>query len=280
MAIGLGWKPPQWMLACAAALGLAAVLDATLGVVPLPHVALAGLAGLRVGRRAGLGMAGAGAALAVLAAAWRMGPGFERQLSVWLNAALVFGMGALAVRAAERRREAEETIERLTKADPLTETMLYSLFCDLAQKEVARLSRHKRPLAVLFIDIDGFAAVNEQYGRKAGDELLRLTARSILLSVRAVDLVARVGPDEFVVMLPETPHAGALEVMERMRQRLGGLLANSWKATVSIGGVSIEQPPVMLDALMASAEARLLRVKESGGNGALLDALALDGVSA
>jgi diguanylate cyclase (GGDEF)-like protein len=86
--------------------------------------------------------------------------------------------------------------------------------------EIARWDRYRRPLGLVLLDIDHFASVNESYGREVGDELLHHVATVMRHAVRTMDMVARIGGQEFALLLPETNDMGALIVAERLRMDL------------------------------------------------------------
>lgn len=108
----------------------------------------------------------------------------------------------------------------LALTDPLTSIANRRQFLDQLQREFNRSKRYRRPLSLLYIDLDGFKEINDHYGHMFGDEILRGVARSMLSALRASDLLARIGGDEFAVLLPETDLQGALEVGNKLRKAL------------------------------------------------------------
>ena len=108
--------------------------------------------------------------------------------------------------------------EQLTITDDLTR-LFNSRYLNLyLGREIKRCKRHGIPLSVIFLDLDGFKGVNDQYGHLAGSARSRRWARILAQGVRESDILARYGGDEFVVVLPETPAAGALVIAERHPQ--------------------------------------------------------------
>jgi two-component system cell cycle response regulator len=77
-----------------------------------------------------------------------------------------------------------------------------------------------KPVSVVMVDIDHFKAVNDTYGHDAGDEVLRATAQRILANIRSFDMAARLGGEEFVVVMPDTPQEDAMAAAERLRARI------------------------------------------------------------
>jgi diguanylate cyclase (GGDEF)-like protein len=154
--------------------------------------------------------------------------------------------------------------------DPLTQLRNRRGFDRTFAEAEARLARHARPLSLLVLDLDHFKNVNDTYGHEAGDIVLTRVARLIEAGIRDVDVAARFGGEEFVVMLPETPLAAAFDVAERIRTAVSDARIE-WKGQlipvrVSIG-VSCCPERVALPAdLLSSADAALYRAKESGRN--------------
>ena len=120
-------------------------------------------------------------------------------------------------REVAQRRAAEAAVRRLAHFDALTGLANRGLFDDRLALGVARARRQNTRLAVLFIDLDGFKTVNDQYGHAAGDETLRQVAGRIRQSIRDHDTAARLGGDEFVVLLDPVDSANeATQVAERL----------------------------------------------------------------
>jgi two-component system cell cycle response regulator len=125
--------------------------------------------------------------------------------------------------------------------------------------------------AVMMFDIDHFKQVNDRYGHSAGDDVLRELAERSLRQVRSVDLVARVGGEEFVVVMPETNLAGAAVVADRMRLAVADepfVLGSGEKlpVTISIGVAITAESGESLDALLKRADDALYAAKNGGRN--------------
>jgi diguanylate cyclase (GGDEF)-like protein len=135
--------------------------------------------------------------------------------------------------------------------------------------EFSRVGRYQESFSLLMIDIDDFKKVNDEHGHPAGDAVLKEMARIIKETVRTVDVVGRYGGEEFVAVLPHTPHDEALETAERVRRRIREhvFLAGDRKAhvTVSVGVASY--PSASVDSpstLIREADKALYRAKEAG----------------
>jgi diguanylate cyclase (GGDEF)-like protein len=132
--------------------------------------------------------------------------------------------------------------------------------------EIARTRRSQHPIAVLILDIDHFKAVNDQHGHPAGDEAIRLVARSITSALRVYDKLGRFGGDEFLLLLPETSAADALLTANRIRESLATVLSalkTAPSVTLSIGITHCDQEEDPADVL-ARADQALYEAKRAG----------------
>jgi diguanylate cyclase (GGDEF)-like protein/PAS domain S-box-containing protein len=129
------------------------------------------------------------------------------------------------------RRQAEEHLRYISSHDVLTD--LYNRF--YFEEELSRLERGRSyPVSVISVDVDGLKQVNDRWGHAAGDELLRKTAQVLRLAFRNEDVIARVGGDEFVVLLPAADAVAADKALQRVRSQLTAYNANSPDLAVSL----------------------------------------------
>jgi diguanylate cyclase (GGDEF)-like protein len=163
-----------------------------------------------------------------------------------------------------------EEIYQLATHDMLTDLCNRRHFMEMLDKEVARALRHERELSLCIVDVDMFKPVNDRYGHIAGDEVLRQIAGILKHHVRSDDLPARIGGEEFAVVLPECDSSAALAFAERLREAVarasfapGG---EPQTITVSIGIASLGPGRDTRPALMAEADAALYRAKHEGRN--------------
>ncbi len=150
--------------------------------------------------------------------------------------------------------------------DHLTGAPSRRAFFDAAGRELSRARRHGAGLGLLLLDADHFKRINDTYGHGVGDEVLRDLVRRTQLAIRKIDYCARLGGEEFAVLLPDATAETAVAVAERLRAALDRpAQAGSAAYTVSIGLAMLEEGE-SLDGLMARADAALYAAKEGGRN--------------
>lgn len=163
-----------------------------------------------------------------------------------------------------------EEVYQLATHDALTELYNRRHFVELVDKEIARASRHGRPLVMCIIDVDLFKPVNDRYGHIAGDGVLRRIAAIVRAFVRGEDAAARIGGEEFAVMLPESDVTAARAFAERLREAVAAetfvLGDEPQRLTISIGIASLADGRGDRSALMKAADAALYRAKDEGRN--------------
>ena len=158
----------------------------------------------------------------------------------------------------------------LSETDELTGLFNMRGFVVLANRLFAQAQRYERSASFLMVDSDNLKQVNDQHGHEAGNGLLKHLVKAMQAQLRFTDVAARYGGDEFVVMLPDTPPRGALEVAERIRRAIEetpfAADAGRVSCTVSIGVASYPEDGRSIDALLARADRALYVAKEGGRN--------------
>ena len=168
-------------------------------------------------------------------------------------------------------RRSYRRAEELSRTDSLTGLLNGRAFRDEAARVLAIARRHRHEVTLAYIDLDDFKAVNDTLGHERGDELLRATADLLRQTLRAGDVIARIGGDEFVVLLPETGPAGAQPLLERLRGSLvKSLSAGSRPVSASIGMMSLEDASVDLEILVQWADELMYTAKVAGKNRVVL----------
>ena len=158
----------------------------------------------------------------------------------------------------------------LSETDELTGLLNMRGFSIAANRLFGQALRYNRAATVLMIDSDNLKAVNDTYGHEAGNRLLRQLTRLVQAELRYTDVLARYGGDEFIVLLPETPSAGALEVAGRIRDAIASvpldLDGKQVTSTVSIGVAGHPADGNSLDAVVARADRAMYQAKQAGRN--------------
>jgi diguanylate cyclase (GGDEF)-like protein len=165
-----------------------------------------------------------------------------------------------------------ERAEALSVTDDLTRLYNSRYLHQMLRRETKRAMRSGRPLSLLFVDLDGFKQVNDNYGHLAGSKALGEAAAVIRACARESDVVARFGGDEFSVILPETGSEGAAAVAARVRERLSSfqfLAADglSVHLTASIGVATLPDVATSTEELLRAADKAMYRVKAVGKDG-------------
>ncbi|HVK55158.1 MAG TPA: diguanylate cyclase [Burkholderiales bacterium] len=175
---------------------------------------------------------------------------------------------SVIVRTAELTA-ANEQLTRLAVTDPLTNVLNRRGFFDLADREIERARRSGMPLALIMFDVDHFKAINDRHGHDAGDIVLSRVTTVITNAIRTTDTLARYGGEEFMVLAPDTGHADACMLAERMRRELQAcevpLNSDVVRVTASFG-VALRDGDQNLDMLVKQADEMVYAAKKSGRN--------------
>ena len=184
---------------------------------------------------------------------------------IW-NAAARLGFFVLPVFMIRLHRALQREQE-MSRTDFLTGVLNTRYFRELAQMEINRSFRYKRTFTIAFLDVDNFKTVNDTFGHATGDTVLRAIATNIKTHLRKTDLVARVGGDEFVVLLTETGQQAAPIAFSNMqRALLKEMDEKGWGVTFSIGVLTLTAPTISVDEMLGRADQLMYVVKNSGKN--------------
>jgi diguanylate cyclase (GGDEF)-like protein/putative nucleotidyltransferase with HDIG domain len=191
--------------------------------------------------------------------------GIVEVLTLYLPSACALALAGLAVLQRGRIRALRTRISDAARSDPLTGLLNRRSFDELLELEVERARRTGRPLSVLFGDIDNFARVNAEQGHEAADAALELVARDLGKWKRRIDRAARIGGDEFALLLPETDEHGAHILAERLRRATHRSFGDApVPLTICFGVASHPCHGGDSATLMRSAERAMLAAKQFG----------------
>ncbi|MGE5467109.1 MAG: diguanylate cyclase [Ignavibacteria bacterium] len=180
--------------------------------------------------------------------------------------------GVLSVtRDISARKKAEGELEAAARTDFLTGLANRRRFLQQAEQELSRSLRYGGPLSVFMLDLDHFKGINDAHGHQVGDQVLLTLGSVCRAALRDIDIVGRLGGEEFGVVLPQTDYQSALEAAERLRKAIAeadvplehGL---PLRFTASIGVATLTDRSTNLDTLLSQADAALYRAKNDGRN--------------
>ena len=193
--------------------------------------------------------------------------------AIWVFNASMHGISFLVVGLLIAQLKILLSHEReLSRRDALTGLLNARAFHEEAHRVLADARRKRRALTMTYIDVDDFKAVNDRRGHHGGDEVLRAFADAIRHSTRLTDVAARMGGDEFAILLPETGGPEARLPLERLRAVLAQTFGTgSGAVTASIGAVAFEAAPGSVEEMIRLADQRMYVAKASGKNRCQLD---------
>lgn len=169
------------------------------------------------------------------------------------------------------RKELEWKLEQEAHTDPLTGCANRRYFLKLAEHELARAHRYKLEVSLLMLDLDNFKGVNDSYGHQVGDLVLQKFVQVSTVTLRAEDLIGRLGGEEFAILLPETGSKEALEVAERLCRAVASVKVPvgenpPLRFTTSIGVATLGREEFTIGAILVRADRALYEAKHSGRN--------------
>jgi diguanylate cyclase (GGDEF)-like protein len=153
------------------------------------------------------------------------------------------------------------------RTDFLTGAINNRYFNDLLEREIERSLRYKHPFTVAFIDLDNFKVINDTFGHTFGDSMLRNIADCMKIYLRKTDVVARVGGDEFALLLPETnPEEAKIAISNLLTKIADEMNANKWSLTFSVGVLTFNAPKLSAEKIIGMVDKLMYIVKNNGKN--------------
>jgi diguanylate cyclase (GGDEF)-like protein/PAS domain S-box-containing protein len=177
-------------------------------------------------------------------------------------------------RANEQILQLNSRLEQLAMTDELTGLLNRRSFFNRGAEEIRRSLRYHSPLSLLMVDIDDFKVVNDTYGHDAGDRMLRCVADTFLHNIRDIDVLARLGGEEFGILLPNTDIADATKLAERLRLAIEktscAVQGHQSGVTVSVGVATRTKDVQSIDNLLKRADTAMYQAKDQGRNRVVL----------
>jgi diguanylate cyclase (GGDEF)-like protein len=188
-------------------------------------------------------------------------------IPVW-NTIIRLGYFVIITLLLSALRRAMEREKELAHTDNLTGAMNSRFFYDLAQMEIDRFQRYEHPFTLTYIDLDNFKGVNDRFGHPVGDHVLRTVASSARKYLRKTDVFARIGGDEFVLLMPETNEESARVALSKILDGLKEeMRLGDWPVTFSIGVLTCNAAPPSTEDLVRMADDLMYSVKRDTKNG-------------
>jgi diguanylate cyclase (GGDEF)-like protein len=199
---------------------------------------------------------------------------FPQYSQQYLNMSLVLaplcGLTISNARAYQIIEENETLLEHLASIDPLTGLFNRRRFYETGEAEFKRSKRYQRPLSSIMIDIDFFKKVNDTYSHAIGDQVLVELSRVLTSELRDSDIRARMGGEEFLVLLPETDLTLAKSLAERLRKRIAAMIIHTngkkVQITISMGVAFLDDTVSTLDEFIHCSDLALFNAKRNGRN--------------
>lgn len=270
-----GWNPRTTLALSAVAVAILGAINVRVGwevsfsvLYLLPIGSTAWVTGLRPA----LLLSAVSAAVWMLASELAGFPASHPLVPYW-NAFVRLTFFAIVALLLDALRAALVRERALSRTDPVTGVSNARSFLEAASAEVIRSARTGRPLALAYLDLDDFKLVNDRFGHEAGDRLLARIAHTLAGAIRRSDTVARVGGDEFALLLPETDAAGTDAVLRKALDSLRTELRGDQSVTFSAGAVVCPPGESAVEPLLAAADALMYRTKRSGKGAYVVETL-------
>jgi diguanylate cyclase (GGDEF)-like protein len=193
---------------------------------------------------------------------------FANELIRYWNTGLRFGIFILFTELLHGLKLALLHEQTLSRTDFLTGINNRREFYDRADLEILHARRYKHPVTLALLDVDSFKHINDSLGHSEGDKLLKIIAQTISSAIRKTDIVARMGGDEFAIILPNTDPNGARHTLEKLKVILTEKMSEAkLPVTFSLGTITFLSIPESADDMLNKADQLMYSVKERGKNG-------------
>jgi len=185
----------------------------------------------------------------------------------WWNAAVRFLFFAVITNFASALKKMYEHEENLARTDFLTGTANRRLLFETAQMRFLGPDANNSPFTAVYLDLDNFKKINDDLGHATGDSILQSVGEIIKENLRKTDIVARMGGDEFVILLPGTGVEDSKGVANKIKNKITELASKEkWPLTVTMGVATFLKPPMSVDEMISKADDLMYQAKDSGKN--------------
>ena len=181
-----------------------------------------------------------------------------------LNQLTYVAVAGIVIFAFRHIRRTQEQLQDLAIHDSLTRVRNTRSFTERLAEELKRSRRYSRPLALLYLDLDDFKAINDSRGHQTGDAVLKLVADAIRREIRQADVLGRLGGDEFAVLMPETDGPLAEAAAARLALGIRAVFQGNPPVTASIGVVSCSTSEASPDDVLRQADRAMYEAKRKG----------------
>jgi diguanylate cyclase (GGDEF)-like protein len=191
----------------------------------------------------------------------------HRYSGIWIpywNMFIRLGMFIIISLTISRLRQSHYNEQILSRTDALTGAVNSRYFSELVAREISHATRFSEPFSFAFIDIDNFKNVNDTFGHHQGDELLRALTGAIRANIRTIDILVRLGGDEFGILFPRTDATQGRAAMKKVDSIVRRHISSTWKVTLSAGVVTFRTPPKSWDEMVRAADALMYKAKKDG----------------
>lgn len=187
-------------------------------------------------------------------------------INYW-NASVILGFFLTVTYLLSELKNALEREKKLVRTDILTGVANKQVFYELASMEIKKARRYGHPFTVAYIDIDDFKNLNHYGGYQVGNVVLQAVAQTIKKTLRETDIIARMGGDQFAIVLPGIAYETAQTVVGRVNQQLLQKMdENKWPVTFSIGAITFLNPPDSVDEIIEKIDYLIYCIKNDGKN--------------
>ncbi len=197
-----------------------------------------------------------------------MAPLYRNGSIPFVNAASRLVVFLIVTRTIWALQMAVEEQRVLAHSDPLTKAANRRAFFEASERALKLARRFGYPLSVLYLDLDHFKEVNDRHGHHAGDELLCIVTQCVRRHIREIDLLARMGGDEFCVLLIDSPPASAIKIARELKAQISASMNQyQWPVAVSIGAATfISIPDTVLEMVSFCDELMYSAKNDPGAN--------------